>query len=247
MNTINNITQETLETIESYLDNSMSGAERELFEKTMASDLKLKQQVEDVKNLLQGIEAGALKYKLEDFHNEMESPVKKANKKTPKIISLKTISYIAAASVVLLFGIFMFMNNSTPSEKLFAKHFIPDPGLPTTMSSTDEYNFYDGLVDYKRKNYQTAIQKWENLLKQKPQNDTLNYFIGVAYLAEGNTQKSLFYLEQSQQFGESIFKEDAVFYQALAKVKEGNIEEAKKTLKTLPSEKNNRLLLDLND
>src|SRR5690606_23244373 len=107
----------------------------------------------------------------------------------------------------------------TPNQKLYAEFFVPDPGLPTTMSSTNNYTFFDAMVNYKQGDYKTAIKKWETLEAANTENDTLIYFLGVAHLAKGNTEDAISYLEKSKDFKDSVFKNDAYYYLGMAHLK----------------------------
>lgn len=137
------------------------------------------------------------------------------------------------------------MDNSSTSEEIFAKNFKPDVGLPLKMGTVGTYGFYEGMLDYKQENYKEAIAKWQILLEENPDSDTLNYFLGVANLALGNGDESLEYLQNQERFQQGMFKEDAAFYAALAKIKDGKFEEAKVFLKNNPSTKNTSLLKEL--
>jgi tetratricopeptide (TPR) repeat protein len=244
----NNISQELFETIERYLTRSMDASENDLFEKRMASDFELQQQVNDLRLILSGVETAVLKEKMEDFHKEVPLTHSKVTARPNRIQNPKKSKYsiyAIAAAFIGLFGVFYFMNSETSSDKLFAKHFIPDPGLPTTMSTNTNFEFFDAMVNYKREEYAIAITKWEKLSEVKIKNDTLNYYLGVSYLAQGNSEKALHYLEGLAQFEKSIFSEDAVYYRALALIKEGKLQEAENLMEAHPSEKNNKLLSDI--
>ncbi len=249
METKNNITQEQFETIEGYLNNSMNAAELKNFETKLETDSQLRERVAHVRQLILGIESAALKNQLDNFHEEM-IPVRNLNNEDAlkrKSLASRIFTISIAASIILVLGIFLFMNQGSTSEKLFAKHFTPDPGLPTTMSTSDNFDFYDAMVDYKRAEYATAIQKWEQLSTQNPGNDTLNYFLGVSYLAEGNTNKASEYLIRTMENSNSTFKEDAYFYAALTEIRRDNIPGAKQLLSKSTSEKSKNLLLELSD
>jgi len=241
------ISQEEFESIENYLNNNLSLDEKIAFEKLIQKAPSLANKIEEVKQLLLGIESAVLKNNLDNFHEELH-PVRKIQSETfdasesPKKSKNMAIFYSIAAAIIIIFGIFWFMKDAKSPEKLFAKYFTPDPGLPTVMSTTSDYSFYEGMVDYKRKEYNVAIEKWKKLIPEKQNNDTLDYFLGVAYLAEGDAETSLEYLEPVQKFSNGIFKEDAYYYAALAKLKTGELEEAKKLLEENPSEKNTSLL-----
>ncbi|WP_432412504.1 tetratricopeptide repeat protein [Rasiella sp. SM2506] len=245
------ISQEEFERIENYLNNELTPDEKITFEKAIQEDPSVGKKVAEVKQLLFGIETAVLKNDLDTYHEEL-NPVRKVHTEhsdtieIPKKTNTMALVYSMAAAIVIAFGIFWFMKDLNTPERVFAKHFKPDPGLPTVMSTTNDYSFYEGMVDYKRKEYGVAITKWKKLLPEKENNDTLDYFLGVAYLAEGNAEKSLEYLEPTQKFSNGIFKEDAPYYKALAKIKLGQIEEATKLLKAYPSTRNKELLNDLN-
>jgi tetratricopeptide (TPR) repeat protein len=139
------------------------------------------------------------------------------------------------------------MKSNSPFEKIFAENFKPDIGLPLKMNTENAHGFYEGMLDYKQENYKEAIEKWQVLLKTTPENDTLNYYLGVAHLALGKAAKSLEYLESQERFRQGIFKEDAAWYAALAKIKEGKPEEAGLLLQKYPSKRNSNLLNELNE
>ena len=123
-----------------------------------------------------------------------------------------------------------FFNRLSPNEKLYNEFFTPDPGLPTVMGENGDYSFYEAMVDYKHGDYNEAIKKWERQLFQKPKNDTLNYFLGSAHLANGNSKKAIDYLEDVADDKKSIFYNDANTYMGLALLKTGQIPEAKKSV-----------------
>ena len=112
---------------------------------------------------------------------------------------------------------------------MFLEYFSPDPGLPTVMGNNDNYPFYEAMVDYKEGNYDVAIKKWRGLLVSKPNNDTLNYFLGVAHLANDDSKSAIPYLEKID-VSESFFGKDAKHYLGLAHLKSGDIEKAKALL-----------------
>ncbi|NGX84455.1 hypothetical protein [Aequorivita sp. KMM 9714] len=239
------ITQVEWDMIETYLDR-----ENDLNKHSISEEIKqipdFEQKIEHIKKVREEIEDSIRRSKMNDFHkhvNETEdSKVKSLS--SPKTKSY-TMWYSAAAILILLFGIFWMLDSNNTAEKIFAENFKPDIGLPLKMGNADSYEFYEGMLDYKQENYKKAISKWEVLLKDNPENDTLNYFLGVANLALGDASESLKYLTNQERFQEGMFKEEAAYYTALAKIKEGKIEEAKNLLKNTPSIQNTKLLRQL--
>lgn len=248
MENTNNITPQLLETIDRYLTDSMETGERTAFEAQMASDKNLAALVNEMQQLVSAVETVALREQLEEFHNSIAQPaddkIKPLYPASHNKRSMRWI-YSAAALVLVLLGIFYFTNLDSPSERIFARNFVPDPGLPTTMSTSSEYDFFDAMVNYKREEYALAIDKWEKLLATKPENDSLNYFLGVSYLALEDAETAQQYLDKLQAQTESIFSEDVIYYRALALIKKGELQDAEQLLRENPSKRNSKLLSDL--
>ena len=238
-----NITQDVLETIERYINKTMTSNEIISFEKKLQSDSKFKAQFEDIKILLLGIETQSLKEKLDSFHEDIPFGKSKTSIVKP-LFSIR--KFVAAAAIIIAVGSFWFFNQNT-NEKLFVTYFIPDPGLPTTMSETSNFEFYDAMVNYKQGDYNTAISKWEALLEKKPQNDTLNYFLGVAHLANKNEKSAIKHLDIIAQDSNANFKNEAYYYLGLAHLKADNVKLAKKNLNFSTIDNSKKILLELND
>jgi len=237
VNQDNQISQAQLEQIESYLQNNMSEENRAAFEEKLASDEHFRILFEDTKKLILGIETASLKDNLEAFHDEMTG-VKRlktrfgANhpKNKTKSFPWTRVKWYAAASILLILGTFWFQQDPSNSEALYAKHFVPDPGLATTMGSTQNYEFYKAMVQYKQGDYDKAIENWEAFENTGKMTDTLHYFIGVAYLANGDQYKAIKYLQPLQEEAQNPFQKETAYYLGLAYLKADNVEDAKKYL-----------------
>jgi predicted Zn-dependent protease len=225
MRSLKHISREEFEKLESYVMGTMDSSKIGLFEAELETNAELKNQLQEVRAMIIGIESAVLKDKLNEFHEEL-NPVRKL--KSAPANSKRILKWAVAAIFVTAIGLLWMMNSGSANEKLFAEHFKPDPGLPTTMSSGSNFSFYDGMVDYKRGDYSSAIQKWENLmaLEQDP-SDTLNYFLGVAYLANKNATNAIPYLKATLKQDQSMFQRESYFYLALAFLKQNDTESAK--------------------
>lgn len=238
-----NISPELLETIERYYNGSMAKEEQETFEKRLRQDVSFQQEVEDIKSLLLGIEMQALNEKMDEFHEDLA--IQMITGTPPSKVHFLHFRNIAAAVVIIAGSLSFWFFNGSSSEKLYSTYFKPDPGLPTTMSTTAEYSFYDAMVSYKRGDYKTAISKWEKQAVKSPNNDTLTYFLGVANMAEKQLDKAIPYLVKSSENKSSVFQQDAQFYLGLAYLKKDNKAEAIRYLKRSNSEHSKKLLEEL--
>lgn len=224
----------------------MTSQELKDFNQLLELDDDFKVRVEDIKTMLTGIEAQSFKEQLDEFHEDVpKTIIKKSIGKKVRYLNLSKMA--AAAAIIIAVGSIWFF--STPqNEKLYAKYFKPDPGLPTTMSSTDNFDFYDAMVKYKHGDYNIAIKKWQTLVERKPENDTLNYFLGVAHLANKKVIEAIPFLERTVQSKDSFpLINDAHYYLGLAYLKEGNTELARKHLMFSNTDDGKELISKLSD
>ncbi|SHN33910.1 hypothetical protein SAMN04488057_12215 [Cyclobacterium lianum] len=223
MNIPESISQEEFEKIERYLLNSMGKAEQIAFERELEKDKDLTKKVGAVKTMLHGIEEIAFREELNDLHQEWVR--KQGRQKKPPGIWLR---YGIAASVLLIGGFFCWWLWVRPdfNEQVFEAFYEADPGLITAMGSTAAYDFDRAMVDYKTGNYEAAIRRWESLQDDKPGNDTLNYFLGAAYLETKNLSFSRHHLQEVAESDGSGFRSEAYWYLALLDVLERDYENA---------------------
>lgn len=219
------IAPEAFEIIEQYLTRQLTAEDLETFTNRLKKDITLQNQVESVRLLLLGVREATLTDKMNEFHKELKGGDNK-KESTGKLFSMK--KWLVAASVVLIaaVGIALFLTNPGKEEKIFTAYYKPDPGLISAMGHSDNYAFDRAMIDYKTKNYDSAIKAWEVLLVKRPNNDTLNYFIGSAYLAKKENDKALEHFAKVMVNTASYFSKDAYWYAGLALINEGRIEEA---------------------
>ncbi|KAA3625361.1 MAG: hypothetical protein DWP94_00985 [Flavobacterium sp.] len=245
MNNSENISQERIERIELYLEGKMSEDERSRFESELNTDPQLAAQLDELRILILGVETAALKDKMEDFHADL-SPVKTITSSGGKG-STALWRWSVAAILIVALGVFWMLKSDNHYEQLYAKHFSPDPGLPTTMSATANYEFYEGMVNYKQGDYKTALVKWESIEENTMGMDTLQYFRGVAYLADGDTENSIKYLQPLWNTEDNSFSNETAHYLGLAYLKNGDIEEAINYLTFSNEESAKEILSEIKD
>lgn len=236
--------QENQELIDAYLLGGLDTTALADFNERMKIYPDFRVRVEEQRLLFKSVEEYNLKNSFDEYHADIEEEEEEQEKKwlSPGWLAM-------AASLLILIGAvsWAIFNNGNSPEKVFAENFKPDPGLPTTMGTSSEYEFYYGMVNYKRKEYAEAISRWEPIYGADPKNDTLLYFLGVANLANGNPRQAKKYLQKANEKKQSVFYEDSKYYLALSLLKENKIKEAMEILENSSSSANISLLQQIKD
>ncbi|MEM6802314.1 MAG: hypothetical protein AAF696_12975 [Bacteroidota bacterium] len=236
------LSQEEFELMEAYLLDKLPIEKKQSFEARLQQDKALAKQLAGIKELILGSQLNALQQKLDMFHEDIDS-------QSAKVISLGPPRWVYAlvASLALLVAIFIWKQSPRLTEdKLFSEYFQPDPGLVTAMSANQNYEFNKAMVEYKSGAYEKALKSWMALLEQKPQNDSLNYYIAMAKLSLQEVKAALPYLEELVKNEASGFHKDANWYLGLSYLKMARFERAKIFLKSSQHPKSEELIEKLN-
>lgn len=228
MNNQNHISQEEFERIEKFILGNMYDQEADAFQEELKQNPTLGEKYKEVEALINAVEEGALRSSLKMLHEEME--FKAAATKQTNI--LPSWYWAAAAAFVLLIAaaVWVLFSKEPSHQRLFTQYYQEDPGLITAMSAAGKYDFDRAMVEYKSGNYRDAILRWEKQLLEKPENDTLNYFLGSAHLALKEADVAIKYFESVTKMLESRFSEDNFWYLALAYLRQGSLEKAQHNL-----------------
>lgn len=223
MNNKPEISLEEFEEIERFILGEMSSEEKGAFEERIITNQELRREV----NLQRSLQATI----------EIDSWIKnKENSKVNrKLIPL--LKYGIAASVVFILGLLFWLqpwNSESSSGDLYTAYFYPDPGLPVPMSSTDSYQFDDGMVSYKEEKYKEAQDIWSKLA-QAQSTDTLTFYLAMAKLNQKEFESSSQLLDQILEDPNSEFYQKALWYRSLIYLKEDKKESAIQLLDNLNS------------
>jgi tetratricopeptide (TPR) repeat protein len=226
LNRNTNIPDEEFEIIERYILKQMAQEEYEAFDLKVSNDTVLQNKIESIKLLLVGIQEVVLEEKLEEFHNGLSALKNDKSSPAAAIFSIKR--WMLAASVIVLVGLgaLLLFNKFNKEERIYTEFYKPDPGLITVMGNSDNYLFDHAMIDYKTRNYDSALKTWQELLKRDPANDTLNYFIGSAYLAENKLDDAISFFKIVTKQPHSYFLKDANWYIGMALIKQKKTSEA---------------------
>ena len=206
--------KETFEAIEAYVLGNMPGPDRERFEERLRHDPALHAEVEQQTEHIRAVELGGLQRALKDIGRQQAAS-------TPGRSWMPYLKVAAAVAVVLCAALW-YLDRPTTGERLYAAYFRPDPGLPVAMSATSDHAFQDAMVAYKLEDYAEALAKWNTLLRDRPQNDTLRYYTAMAALGAGDISTATPLLDAVVQERNSPFAGKAAWYRFLAYTHQGD-------------------------
>lgn len=216
-------------------DNKYAASDKESFDAELEESSVLGKEVELYRKLISSIETEAVRQMLDQIHE-------KNFEKEENVVSMQSRRFhftwaVAASIALLVLAGWWFVNvPSAQPASLYAANFTPATGLPTTLSYSTDTRFAEGMVSYKLKEYKDARNNWEPLLTANPENDTLNYYVGVSFLAEEMPVQAISHLSKVDQNENSIFAEDASWYLALAYLLNSQEEPARAILNDLCAE-----------
>ncbi|MDF1699322.1 MAG: hypothetical protein P1U56_25945 [Saprospiraceae bacterium] len=225
---------ENFDLIERYLLNTMSDEEKAAFEARLANEPELNQEKEAIAEMILGVESFGLKQKLKGrtIGGEQTDKIIEMKPKSSSIFTLRKFATAASIAAIFFCGWWFMKPGVNAEDQLFAQAFHTDPGLPTKMGESQNYNFYDAMVEYKMENYDKAIEIWKTTAGTIGA-DTLNYYLGMAYLNNDQLSEAQQQLESIAE--NSVFSNKAKWYQLSMLIQAKKYEEAKKMLESFPS------------
>jgi hypothetical protein len=215
-----------------YLDNEMTIEEKITFENQLSEDSELASAFEIFRELNQHLsnkfgnatELNAFKQNLNSI-SESHFKVKKT-----KVISLKSWYYSVAASVAILIGLFVFMQNNNPKFEDYNQH---ENAYFTERSSVNE-DLKKAQDAFNSKDYKEATTQFELVLKEN-ESPEIQLFYAISLLEDNQFQKADVYL-MDLKLGNSVFKNKATWYLGLSKLKQKDYKSCKEILKSIPSD-----------
>ncbi|MFC4738657.1 tol-pal system YbgF family protein [Flavobacterium ponti] len=230
---------------ENYLNNEMTLEQKNAFENQLQNDEDFKKQFELYKETNSFLEVKFSK-ETSDFKENLksisENHFANSTKKKSKVISLQSKWFAIAAMLVVFIGVWYLNQGTNPSYSDYnfhnEAHFVErSEGNPDLKAAQDYFN----AKDYQKSS--ESFAKIDNLT-----NPEVQLFYAISLIETDKYSKAKILLENVSQ-GNSVYKEEAIWYLALSSLKQRKYDESKKYLKqiTEDSEKYSSAQKLLND
>jgi predicted Zn-dependent protease len=220
--------EDQIKLFDDYLTNKLSGIERINFERQLTEDQKLRESFEQHRDAVKAIQFAAMKEKMGQIARQ------ERNRNT---INLRQ-AFAIAASLIILAGAWFYISNraddsSISNEQIFASIHFKDPGLPTLMGDIDHDLALDEfMLQYKLGKYEEAIELGEKLDRDRPYNDTIQFYLAMTLLESGQTEKASSILDELKN-PYSIIGQKSQWYLYMISLKNGEVDFALKGIQAI--------------
>ncbi len=229
--------------IERYLSRQMSKSEEAAFEQLMREHPELKDEVFlaaylEAADRVQEKERWKAIAQAEDLHKQTMDPGQvAAGAKVRPWQTLQMLVRIAALVLLigLPLGIYFYTNSANYQVNRYLRDAHPPPEI-TRDDSRGEITDWGAVRDaYLNEEYSEVIRILENAQATDRNSDDRRFYLGLAYLYTAEYQAAQAQL-QATIAAESVYREEAEWFLALAKIKTGSRREARDILEKIVRE-----------
>lgn len=215
--------------IEKYFAKELTAQEEIDFQNRLTTDKEFSKEVSLYKEINTVLENRIDKKEQNNLRNTLKVISTKSIKKEPKVFSIYHFSkYLVAASVLIFATIFYLNSGSRPNYNDFSKHETIDliSRGNTDSSITKAQNAFN------EKNYKKAEKEFRSALFIQPKNTELKIYLAISLMEQNKFDETQNVLDPIVK-GNSIFKNKAIWYLGLSKLKQKDYKACKSILSTL--------------
>tara|TARA_R110002124_G_scaffold87407_1_gene225057 strand:+ start:83685 stop:84464 length:780 start_codon:yes stop_codon:yes gene_type:complete len=233
---------------ESYLSEEMTVEEKQTFEQRLQNDPELQKTFQTYKELSNYLEnkfdnqasSEAFKnnlQKISNKHFEKEEVVdtifleetEAVNKETNRGLKSKPLVFAIAASLLLLIGFTFFQQFSSPSFSDFNNY----DKISLTVRGDANEMVRNAENAFNQRDFQNASTYFETLVANDPTNPEYQLFYAISLLETDKFESADAIFGKIAE-GDSVYKYEAVWYHALSKLKQDNMEATIWLLESIP-------------
>ena len=206
---------ENTELIERFFEGSLSPVERQAFERREAQEPAFTEEVALQRQIRDGLRAtgrGRMLSKLEAAEGRMSVYHPPAQVLRFGESTRQRFYWAAAAAVLLLIPVYLWLKANPANERLFAAYFVPYEQHTSQPAAPDPLNH--ALQQYREKNYAQALPILEQIIDGGSVSDSALFYKANVNMKLGQPQEAIDGLQKIP--ARSGFHEEAQWYLALA-------------------------------
>jgi hypothetical protein len=213
-NSTNNISEKLVQ----YLDNELTGSEKESLEQQIAVDNKLKEELENLKATREAVKIFGLQERVAGVHQHMMKELSAPVKKISSARRIIRFSVAIAASVVLIAGSIIAYNfYNLSSGKIFASNY--QPYELSTVRDIDSIQISPVEKAYREKKYSEVT----GIIYDRPFTVKESFLRGISYIELKDNTKAIEELKkviaENEKANSNLFKDEAEYYLALTYIR----------------------------
>jgi hypothetical protein len=230
----------TFNDIARYAEGEMTAEERSAFEAALASDESLQQQLalyqEVHGSLQQHFNGDDQRHQLQHTMQSLRGEFFSAGSQPAKVIPFKRYLRSAVAVAAILIAVIIIWQPWKPN--LFNKFSETSMAGPAERGNAADTILQQAANAFNEKDYTRAASVLQQVKQQDTANSFVNFYYGVALLQTDHLPQAREIFNQLYA-GQSAFKFEAAFYQALGYLKENNKTVCKEWLQKIPADASN--------
>lgn len=214
--------EKDIELIEAYFKGALIGPALEEFERRLSSDKRFADEVQDYMLIMKEVQiAGRRSFsdKMKAWESEIESKTTKTN-----VIPIRRLFSIAATLLIIASAGAYIIFKSIPSDnvELFNQYFEPYEDVITNRSA-GQLSVQTAMNYYNEGKFAEAIKYLEEAMKDNRDNLSIQCYLGIAYLADNQTQMAKEVLESVADSEPGLYNEIADWYLALVYLRQNDV------------------------
>ncbi len=207
------LTPNDIAQIEQYLSNEMSDADKARFEKRIAQDQALHNEVHAYRQLLGGF--GAVKQ--QEFHKQVQGWEQELQ--TPKTPPRRLWLRWAAAAAILLLPLFWWLLQSQPNPPQLALQAYHSPILPINrLPKPQQSDFQKGIQALQQEKQKEAIHLLKSIPDYDPNYVIAQYYLGHAYFQQQQYRQAVDIFANVVDWKDDRFSKQAEWFKVLARI-----------------------------
>ncbi len=224
--------------IEKYLRNELNDAEMASVETRAAEDTNFAQEISLQKDMLDGIERhfdDNIKSLLAATENHLRQETKVVQ---PNFWLSRGLPLAAAIITFIMVG-YLLIKEKPSSQELYVAYYETYPNIVAPLDRSNSGVSVTALSFYENGDFEKARALLEQEIVAAPDDIGLQFYFGICQLELDNPDFAIAELKPIADAKHEIFGEPAGWYVALAHLKAGSVEEAKKLLVSIKNNKQN--------